>query len=331
MQISILMPVKNAESFLTECLDSIISQSYENWELVAVDDGSSDDSLQILKNYEQSDHRITAYRNDGVGIIAALRLAYSYCQGGMITRMDADDIMTTDKIEVLHKNLNIYGPGHLAVGGVKYFSSKPLGEGYKRYEQWLNGLTAEGENFTELYRECVIPSPCWMLYKADLEQVGAFDSDLYPEDYDLAFRMYQADLEVIPCIKQIHLWRDHPARSSRNDPNYLDNRFIKLKCHHFMEYNFEDRPLVVWGAGKKGKSIIQHLKQRLPDLYWITENEKKIGHEIYGITVDSPDLLTELFLPQVIVAIANPDDQAAVDQRLFTMGLYPMVDYFLFC
>ena len=104
MKISILMPVKNAESFLTECLDSIISQSYENWELIAVDDGSSDDSLQILKNYEQSDQRITAYRNDGVGIIDALRLAYNYSQGGMITRMDADDIMTSDKLEVLHKN-----------------------------------------------------------------------------------------------------------------------------------------------------------------------------------------------------------------------------------
>ena len=94
------MPVKNAAPFLTECLDSIISQSYENWELLAVDDGSSDDSLQILKNYEQFDQRITAYRNDGVGIIDALRLAYNYSQGGMITRMDADDIMTLSLIHI---------------------------------------------------------------------------------------------------------------------------------------------------------------------------------------------------------------------------------------
>jgi glycosyltransferase involved in cell wall biosynthesis len=329
--ISILMPVKNAEPFLAECIDSILSQSFKDWELIAVDDGSTDGSLKVLKNYEKSDHRITVHSNDGTGIIDALRLAYSHAQGEMITRMDADDLMTNDKLEVLQKNLQQHGTGHLAVGGVKYFSTESLGDGYKRYEQWLNGLTAQGDNFTELYRECVIPSPCWMLHRQDFEQAGAFDSDLYPEDYDLAFRMQQADLEVIPCSAQIHLWRDHPERSSRNDPNYLDNSFIKLKCHHFMSDHYEDRPLVVWGAGKKGKSIIQHLKQHLPDLYWITENEKKIGHNIYGVIVDSPKLLEELFLPQVIVAIANPEEQAAVDQRLFDMGLYPMVDYFLFC
>ena len=325
------MPVKNASAFLTDSIDSIINQSYSNWELIAVDDHSDDHSRTVIEQYAQKDQRIQCIVNDGSGIISALQTAYALSTGDLITRMDADDQMATDKLSVLHNNLVTHGPGYIAVGGVKYFSDDILGDGYKRYELWLNQLTATGENFTELYRECVIPSPCWMMYREDLERIGAFDSEIYPEDYDLAFRMYQGELEVIPCDQQIHLWRDHPDRSSRNDPNYLDNRFISLKCHHFMNYNFEDRPLIVWGAGKKGKSIIQHLKKQLPDLYWITENENKIDKEIYGITVQSPELITELFLPQVIVAIANPEEQAEVEQRLFDMGLYPMVDYFLFC
>ena len=325
------MPVKNAGSFLTECLDSIIAQTTKDWELIAVDDHSGDDSRTVLEQYAQKDQRIQCIVNDGSGIISALRLAYSHSAGALITRMDADDLMTRDKLSVLNNKLVAERHGHLAVGGVKYFSDGVLGNGYKRYENWLNKLTSSGENFSEIYRECVIPSPCWMMYREDFERIGAFDSDLYPEDYDLAFRMYQGELEVIPCDQEIHLWRDHPNRSSRNDPNYLDNRFISLKCHHFVNYNFEDQPVVVWGAGKKGKTIIQHLKKQLPDLYWITENENKIGRDIYGFTLQTPELIKDLFLPQVIVAIANPQEQSKVEQRLFDMGLYPMVDYFLFC
>ena len=138
------MPVKNAVPFLAECIDSIISQSFKDWELIAVDDGSTDGSFKILQTYEKSDDRITAYQNDGSGIIDALRLAYSHSQGEMITRMDADDLMTTDKLQVLQQNLQNHGVGHLAVGGVKYFSAETLGDGYLRYEKWLNELTAQG-------------------------------------------------------------------------------------------------------------------------------------------------------------------------------------------
>ena len=329
--ISILMPVKNAAPFLAACLDSIIKQTCKSWELVVVDDHSDDDSLAILQDYERRDHRIKVLINEGKGIINALRRAYDHSTGEILTRMDADDIMAPNKLMILKQNLLSAGLGHLAVGGVKYFSEEPLGSGYKRYETWLNRLTLSGDNFSELYRECVIPSPCWMIHKEDLEYAGAFDDDRYPEDYDLAFRMYQSNLDVIPCDKILHHWRDHPARSSRNDKNYLDNRFLQLKCHHFMLHDYEDRTLVVWGAGKKGKLIVQHLKRHQPDLYWITDNEKKVGKDIYGVTLNNPEVLVELFLPQVIVAIANPQEQKVVEDRLFDMGLYPMVDYFMFC
>lgn len=330
--VSILMPVRDAEPYLVACLDSIVAQSFKEWELIAIDDHSSDNSWGILQDYFNKDIRIKVFQNDGSGIIDALRLAYTQAQGDLITRMDADDLMDPDKLRVLRNHLIVHGQGHISIGAVKYFSEDTLGDGYKRYESWLNSLTATGNNFDELYRECVIPSPCWMLWREDLEQAGAFDDDVYPEDYDLAFRMYQSGLEVIPCRQAIHLWRDHPNRSSRTDDNYADNRFIQLKCKHFVLHDYdESRPTIIWGAGKKGKSIVQLLRKEIDGLNWITDNEKKIGKDIYGITLRSSAELMDLDLPQVIVAVANPEERQEIESSLIAKGLFTMIDYFMFC
>ncbi|HLT32306.1 MAG TPA: glycosyltransferase family A protein, partial [Aquaticitalea sp.] len=157
--ISILTPFKNTSRFLPECLESILNQSYANWELIIVDDHSSDNSLDIVKSFAQKDSRIKLLKNEGSGIIDALRLAFKHSNGIYITRMDSDDVMTNDKLEMLAANLLQHGKGHLAVGLVNYFGEEGISDGYARYERWLNALTKEGNNYAEIYKECVIPSP----------------------------------------------------------------------------------------------------------------------------------------------------------------------------
>lgn len=331
-QVSILMPVKNAMPYLTECLESIIAQSFQEWELIAINDHSTDESGALLNNYAAQDARIITYDNNGKGIIDALRLAYTHSRGDCITRMDADDIMRKDKLQVLIDNLKQSEKRSIAIGKVEYFSETTLGEGYKKYADWLNGLTEVGSNFDDLYRECVIPSPCWMVHRLDLDQIGAFSSDRYPEDYDLTFRMYQGGLKCIPCQEPIHLWRDHGERSSRNDDNYSDNRFLDIKLHNFINYDHNpSRPLIVWGAGRKGKQIVQSIQQRVNDLHWICDNPNKIGHNIYGHILSSPELIPQLKQAQIIIAVANPEEQERILQMMRSMELETMKDYYFFC
>ena len=63
-----------------------------------------------------------------------------------------------------------------------------------KYEKWINGLTLTGNNYTEIYKECVIPSPCWLIHRNDFENCDGFEPNIYPEDYDLTFRFYKANL-----------------------------------------------------------------------------------------------------------------------------------------
>ena len=330
--VSILIPFKNTKEYLAECLDSIKQQSYKNWEVWAVDDSSSDTSWDIVSLYAEDEPRINVVRNSGNGIIHALHKAYENCQGDLITRMDADDIMVPEKINTMVNLLLKHGEKHVAMGQVKYFSDLGISNGYARYEKWLNLLTEKGMNYSEIYKECVIPSPCWMVFKDDLDNCGAFESDRYPEDYDLTFRFYENRMKCIPCDKILHHWRDYDTRTSRTSEHYAANYFLDIKLHYFLklEYN-PKRPLVVWGAGNKGKTIAKNLIHRKLDFTWICDNPNKIGKDIYGKKLLHFRVLNELEDPQNIITVANENEQDAIRNFFESLNKLPMQDYFFFC
>jgi glycosyltransferase involved in cell wall biosynthesis len=330
--ISILMPVKNAAPFLKECLNSILNQAIRDWELLAVDDGSSDASGSILEAFARQDKRIKKFINHGQGIIPALNTAFKESKGQFITRMDADDKMPSQKLLRLKQELELHGPRNLTTGKVQYFSEHHLGDGYRQYQNWLNGLIDSDNHFQHIYKECVIPSPCWMVYREDLESCGAFTLNSYPEDYDLCFRFYQAGLKVKGIDQILHLWRDHPERTSRTDPNYSDVHFFELKMDYFLKLEYQSyRPLVLWGTGRKGKKLAKILQRKNIPFHWITNNSKKIGHVIYNSLVESSADLSKLIRPQIILAIAAPEAIEQIQFSLHHQNLELGEDYFFFC
>lgn len=330
--VSILIPFKNTASYLDECLASILNQTYTDWEVYAVDDGSTDNSMSIVATYAEKDRRIHLLKNTGNGIIAALRTAHALAKGEFITRMDSDDCMLPQRLAHMVQALKKNGLGYITVGQVQYFSERGISNGYARYETWLNALTATGNNYTEIYKECVIPSPCWMTYASDLNQCNAFLPDRYPEDYDLTFRFYQQGLKIIPCTEVLHLWRDYDTRTSRTSEHYAQNYFLDIKVHYFLLLDRQPhRPLVVWGAGTKGKTIARLLQKKEIPFVWVCDNPNKIGKHIYGTPMVDYKELQKLKKPQSIITVANEDAQKEIRDYLITMGQKAMIDYYFFC
>ncbi|MBW8198448.1 glycosyltransferase family 2 protein [Flagellimonas abyssi] len=331
-KVSIIIPFKDTADFLPECLDSIVNQTYIDWEVLAVNDHSTDTSLELLSSYSQRDKRIKVFQNNGNGIIPALQTAFAQSSGGFVTRMDSDDIMEPNRLEVMVNSLIKYGKGHVAVGKVKYFSNRGISNGYQRYEEWLNQLTSTGNNFEEIYKECVIPSPCWMVYRSDFEQSEGFEPKRYPEDYDLTFRFYEHGFKIIPCDQVLHLWRDYDTRTSRTHEHYAQNYFLDIKLHYFLKLDYDkNRPLVVWGAGFKGKKIAKGLKKQGLDFIWLCDNPKKIGKKIYGKELVHFEALQSLKNPQSIITVANENAQYEIRSYFSELGQLPMQDYFFFC
>jgi len=330
--VSIIMAAKDTEPYLPACLDSILAQTYPNWELIAINDHSSDRTPEILETYALKDTRVKIVHSKRSKLIPALKEGYVHVQGDLINRMDADDKMPEDKLEALVAEWLKYGKGHVIGGGTKHFVDEgEVGGGFRRYEEWLNEVAKTSTHYEQIYQECVIPSHSWILHKEDFDRVGGFEPEVYPEDYDLCFRFYKERLKVIGIDKVLHHWRDRSDRISRTWEEYKDNRYFDLKLRYFYEIDRDAiRPLVLWGAGRNGKDMAKLLQAKGDQFHWVCDNERKIGKAIYGVKMESSETIPSLSNPQIMVVVAAPEDKTQIREQLIEWGKLPVKDFWFF-
>jgi glycosyltransferase involved in cell wall biosynthesis len=325
------MAVKNTARYLPECLDSINQQTYPFWELIAVNDHSTDGSREILAQYAAKDPRIRVFDSPGQRLNPALQEGYRHLQGTLINRMDSDDRMPHDKLETMVRAWLAHGQGAIVAGGTEHFvDSGEVGGGFRRYEQWLNHVARNNLHYQEIYQECTIPSHCWLMHRDDFAAVGAF-TDVYPEDYDLAFRIYRQKLKVIGLDKVLHYWRDHQVRISRTWEEYKDNRYFDLKLKYFFAIDRDDaRPLLLWGAGRNGKDMAKLLRKREDDFIWVSDNPRKTGETIYGIKLEDTAAILRKDNPQIMVVVTSPKAKTEIRRQLLDWGKKPVADFWFF-
>ena len=330
--VSIIMAAKDTAPYLRECLDSVLAQSYSNWELIAVNDHSSDETPVILTEYAAKDARIIYADGEGFKLIPTLQTAYTLASGVLINRMDSDDKMPNYKIEVLVAEWLKYGKGNVIAGGTEHFvDDGEVGGGFLRYEKWLNNVAKHNLHYEEIYRECVIPSHCWIIHRDDFDAIDAFNPMIYPEDYDLCFRMYAHKLNIVGIDVILHHWRDRSNRISRTWEEYKDNRYYNLKVNNFNAIDKDtSRELVIWGAGKNGKDLVKLFQESQTKLNWVCDNDRKLGKDIYGIIMQSSGHILELDNPQIIIAVSSPTDKLEIKAQLKLWGKQPRKDYWFF-
>ena len=108
MKISVIIPVYNSARYLGKCLDSVVGQTYRDWELICVDDGSKDNSLEILRGYEARDSRIKAIHQENAGPGIARNTAIREAKGDYVVFVDSDDYIEPEYFELLsHQNEDV--------------------------------------------------------------------------------------------------------------------------------------------------------------------------------------------------------------------------------
>jgi glycosyltransferase involved in cell wall biosynthesis len=328
--ISVIMPFKNTAAFIGDCIQSIIDQTETNWELIAIDDSSTDESRNIVSAFQKQDARIRVYTNDGLGIVSGLQTAYKHAIGDFITRMDSDDLMPLERLSIHKKTLEQNGLGHLVTAKVSFFSDEPIGAGYQQYENWLNRVCEQQLHWDEIFKECVIPSPCWMMYRLDFEKCGGFSGSDFPEDYDLTFRIWEQNMKVIGCRETLLYWREHPERTSNTDDRLKDNYFSDLKIKYFLKNCYSNRALVLWGAGNRGKELAKILLEKKIPFDWITANPSKVKKTILGIELKNFQTFNLNKDQQHIISFADTKGQEEIKTLMLKQGKTLNEGYFFF-
>lgn len=310
------MPVKNAEPWLGECLDSILAQTEVDWECIVVNDHCTDRSMELVSSYALFDARFKIIPNAGNGLIEANKTGLSRAKGTYITRMDADDIMPEYKLQELLQLAQHAPQKSVITGKVQFFPPENCGVGTRFYEQWLNERCDKKDHWNWIWRECVIPSPCWMARRDDLISIGGLDSPDYPEDYDLAFRFWKNNFDVISSDKICHYWRQHDKRFSRTH-HYQADKFMELKWKYFSaEVMPEFNGLIILGTGSKAKLLVRILQKEKIPFTWVSHEKNVAGNTMQGKIIRWLDEVEIMQKDAIISALSSIDDFELVYSKL---------------
>lgn len=206
--VSILMPVYNGSAFLDRSIGSVLKQSYANWEIIIVDDHSSDNSSEVVKKY-LNDKRIILKQNDcNKGIAASRNLALKQAKGDFIAILDQDDEWLPQKLE---KQMRLFNSLDSTFGLVYCNTKVQFENGYVQpFKKDIAPRQSIEENFKKLYLTNYISSLTVVFRKECIQKVGYFNENIQwgGDDYDLWLRIsaqYKfAFVDEVLCIRHEH-------------------------------------------------------------------------------------------------------------------------------
>ncbi len=307
--VSVVMPFRNAATTLPECIASIQAQTFRDFEVVAIDDRSSDESADLCR---RAGFRVV----EAAGLVAALNAGIAAARAPLIARMDADDVMHPERlaaqVELIERGFD------LVATQVELFPDEEIRAGYREYVRWQNGVVTPEEIDVNIYVESPFAHPSVMMRRDVVYHDGPF-----PEDYELWLRMHSAGKRMAKVPRVLLRWRESATRVSRVDPRYSRSAFDRLRARYLArDPRVRDaRELVIWGAGQVARRrVALLLREGIRPQAWIDVDPRKIGRTFAALPVHPPDWLDRDPRPFVLVYVTNHHAREQVAEFLEERG-----------
>jgi glycosyltransferase involved in cell wall biosynthesis len=327
-RISILMPVRNESSYLPAALSSLARQTLRTWELVVVDDGSSDGTPDILSAAARGDSRIRVIRREGGGLVAALNTGLEACRAPLLARMDGDDICHPRRLELQAAYLDTHADTGLVACNFRHFPRSTLKQGMLSYETWQNSLGSHAQIMRDRFVESPIVHPSILARRDLIEDAGGYRDCGWAEDYDLWLRMAGSGTCFARLPQTLFFWRDHPGRATRTMSEYSADAFRACKLHSLRQGFLRDgRSVVIAGAGLEGRAWQRLLAGAgISVSSWVDVDPRKIGRILHGAPVISTDQL-RAENGRILVAIGVRGAREQFRELALPMGLKEGLDF----
>lgn len=331
-KVSVVIPVYNAATTLVECLDSIRAQSFSQFEVLIVDDGSTDQSPSIAEDWEKKDSRFKLFRQSHTGIVKALNIGFEHAKSTLVARMDADDRMHPHRLQLQFTHMDQNPDIDLLACRVRLFSSDPISNGLQKYIDWQNLCTTREQIRANLFNEAPFAHPSVMIRRQCVRDIGGYIEGPFPEDYELWLRLHQRAAIMEKLSHVLLQWRDNSQRLSRTDPRYSRQAFDKVRANYLLTSQMVPghRPLAIWGAGRRTRRRAELFLRRFhPPQVWIDIDPHKIGKRYMDAKVVSPNWLSRTTRPFVLCYVNNHGAQHKIKIALKQMGYQELRDYLI--
>ncbi len=331
--VSVLLPCYNAAATLDEALESLARQTFPDFEIIAVDDGSTDGTADILQSWASRDPRLRLLSCRHAGIVAALNAGLQACSAPYVARMDADDRVLPERLALQVAYLDQHPEIDLVSCRSVGFPSDQVRPGFQVYIDWQNTLLDESEIRREIFVESPFPHPSVTFRRQVVLKAGGYQDLGWPEDYDLWLRLAQSGSRFAKLPEVLLEWREHPGRLTCVDKRYSLENFIRLKAHYLARGPLAGRQAVIlWGAGMLGRRLSKHLvRQGLPLVAFVDIDLRKIGRSLRNLPIISPEELPGLWdrldHPAVLVSVGARGARQIIRRRLTGFGLLEEQDW----
>lgn len=332
-RLSVALPVRNAGPWLRECLDSVLAQTESRFELLAVDDGSTDASPAILADYAQRDARIQLFETtaDRRGIVPALNVALAEARAPYLARMDADDRMHPERLarqaDALDADASLFGVTCRATA----FPVDEVRDGMRAYVDWQNSLETPEQVARDRFIESPVLHPSVTL-RTDVVRgrLGGWQDNGWPEDWDFFLRAFDQGLRIARLPDVLVEWRLHAQQLTRTHARYSEDALLEARstylARHLQAVGTQDRAIWVLGAGPVGKALIKALSRCGVVAHGLADvDPRKIGGVVRGEgrrwrVVAHPVLRTMEPRPFAVSAVSGAPARARVRAELEAWG-----------
>lgn len=322
IEVSVVLPAFNAESTIGRAVHSILDQTFRNLELIVLDDGSTDETANVVRGID--DPRLTLAQRDHCGVTAAANWLTEAATAPLIARMDADDFAHPQRLE---KQIDLLNAGSFDVVGCQVRILDQVGvplRSMERYAQWINDETLSANRISELrFVEFPLVNPT-LLARRQYFEMG-FRDGAFPEDYDLMLRAAARGMRFGKVPEVLFDWHDHAAGLTRRDSRYTRESFDRCRRMHLLSGPLAGVSRVdLWGVGQTGKPWLRWLQsENIEVRHGYDVADRKVGQTIHGVRIQHPSALRPSDTTPIVIAVGAAGARSQIRPQLEAKGYVP--------
>lgn len=327
--ISVVLPFFNARTTLHRSITSITEQTLDDWELILVDNNSTDDGTVLAQEFTRSDKRIRLFHEPSAGVANAFNTGLRQAKGAYVARMDADDVAYPTRLETQLRFLRNQ-PEIGAVSGQVCYQAADTQAGMQHYVDWVNSIVQTEQIALNRFVELPLINPTLMLRKENLERYGSYRIGDFPEDYELILRWLAQGVKMAKVEDIVLDWHDSAQRLTRTDPRYSTEAFYRIKTQYLAQWLSQKNPfhpkVVVWGAGRKSRQRARLLENQgieIEAYIDVVQNKTQERPCIYFEDIRAPG---QYF---VVSYVANRGQREKIREFLLSRGYRDGIDFLL--